>query len=40
VAGLGVLLDGKITAQGALRNGFEASWSSISAPMQALQRLQ
>ena len=40
LAGLRVLLDGKITAQAAPSNGFEANWSSISAPMQALQRTE
>jgi allantoin racemase len=38
LAGMRVLLSGKITAPVAARNGFEANWSAISAPMKALQQ--
>jgi allantoin racemase len=37
IAGMRVLLEGKVTAPVASRNGFEANWSTISAPMKALQ---
>jgi Asp/Glu/hydantoin racemase len=37
LAGMRVLLDGKVTAPLASRHGFEANWTAISAPMKALQ---
>jgi allantoin racemase len=38
LAGMRVLLEGKITAPSATENGFEVQWQTISAPMKALQR--
>jgi allantoin racemase len=38
LAGMRVLLEGKITASSADDNGFEAQWQTISAPMKALER--
>jgi allantoin racemase len=39
LAGLRVLLNGKLIAPCAKQDGFETNWSSISTPMKALQRV-